>query len=148
MLSIADLLLLIAVIWRPARTRYPSPMRVPGFLARQFIVAGSLRNTLSGFSVGAQNPIGDGMLVGIGHIRIDGVDVTPDQITATRAGEDAVHRAADVSPASPVAFRKGDEVTFHIEGLRLDPGDHLLEVELIEQSIGQVTVGLTEKLAG
>jgi len=122
-------------------------MRVPGFLARQFIVAGSLRNTPTGFAVGARNPIGDGMLVGIGHIRIDGVDVTPDQITATREGEDAVHRATDVSPAAPVAFRKGDEVTFHVEGLRLDPGDHLLEVELVELNIGQVIVGITERLA-
>lgn len=122
-------------------------MRVPGFLARQFIVAGSLRNTPTGFSVGARNPIGDGMLVGIGHIRIDGVDVTPDQITATRAGEDAIHRATDVSPQAPVAFRKGDEVTFHVEGLQLDPGDHLLEVELLEQNIGQVVVGITERLA-
>ena len=122
-------------------------MRVPGFLARQFIVAGSLRNTPTGFVVGARNPIGDGMLVGIGHIRIDGVDVTPDQITATREGEDAVHRATDVSPSAPVAFRKGDEVTFHVEGLRLDPGDHLLEVELVELNIGQVIVGITERLA-
>lgn len=121
-------------------------MRVPGFLARQFIVAGSLCNTPTGFSVRARNPIGDGMLVGIGHIRIDGVDVTPDQITATRAGEDAIHRATDVSAQSPVAFRKGDEVTFHVEGLRLDPGDHLLEVELMELNIGQVVVGITERL--
>ena len=49
-------------------------MRVPGFLARQFIVPGSLVNTETGLSVGARNPIGDGQLVGIGHIRIDGVD--------------------------------------------------------------------------
>ena len=122
-------------------------MRVPGFLARQFIVPGSLRNTPTGFCVEARNPIGDGLLVGIGHIRIDDVDVTPDQITATRAGEDAVHRAADVAPDSPVSFRKGDQVTFHVQGLRLEPGDHLLEVELVEQNIGQVVVGITERLA-
>ena len=123
-------------------------MRVPGFLARQFIVPGSLRNTPTGFSVGARNPIGDGMLVEIGHIRIDGVDVSPDQITARRMGEDTIHRAADVSRTSPVAFQKGDQVTFDIVGLQLDPGDHLLEVEITELNIGQITIGLTEKLAG
>ena len=120
-------------------------MRVPGFLARQFIVPGSLRNTETGFSVGARNPIGDGMLTGVGHIRIDGVDVTPDQITATRAGDDAVHQAVDVSVATPVAFRKGDEVTFHVAGLHLEPGTHQLEVELTEATVGQLTVAITER---
>ena len=120
-------------------------MRVPGFLARQFIVAGSLRNTETGFSVDARNPIGDGMLIAIGHIRIDGVDVTPDQITATRAGDPTVHRATDVSATTPVAFRKGDEVTFHVAGLRLEPGNHQLEVELTEANVGQLTVAITER---
>ncbi len=119
-------------------------MRVPTFLARQFIVAGSLRNTPTGFSVDARNPIGDGQLVGIGHLRIDGEDVAPGQITATRAGDPTIHRAADVSPATPVSFRKGDQVTFHVAGLRLDPGDHRLEVELVEAGIGRLTVAITE----
>jgi hypothetical protein len=119
-------------------------MRVPGFLARQFIVPGSLRNTSTGFSVGARNPIGDGMLVGIGRIRIDGVDVGPEAITATRMGEDLVHQATDVSPATPVPFRKGDQVTFHIAGLLLEPGDHQLEVDLVELNIGQLSIVLTE----
>ncbi len=123
-------------------------MRVPGFLARQFIVPGSLQNTETGFSVGARNPIGDGQLVGIGHIRIDGVDVTPDQITATRAGDPTLHRATDVSPATPVAFRKGDEVTFHVAGLHLEPGDHQLEVEISEASVGSLIVAITERSAG
>ena len=123
-------------------------MRVPGFLARQFIVPGSLQNTETGFSVGARNPIGDGQLIAIGHIRIDGVDVSPDQITATRAGDPTLHRASDVSAATPVAFRKGDEVTFHVAGLQLQPGDHQLEVELTEASIGQLIVALTERSAG
>ena len=123
-------------------------MRVPGFLARQFIVAGSLRNTPTGFSVQARNPIGDGMLVDIGRIRVDGLDIDRAVITATRAGEDRVYRAQDVSVASPVTFRKGDEVTFHVTGYRLDPGDHQLDVDLIEANIGQVSVGVTERLAG
>ena len=50
-------------------------MRVPGFLARQFIVRGSLRNTPTGFTVRAQNPLADGLLVGIRRISVDGVAV-------------------------------------------------------------------------
>ena len=123
-------------------------MRVPGFLARQFIVAGSLSNTPTGFTVQARNPIGDGMLVDISHISVDGVVVEPAAITATRDGEDTVHRAEDVSRAAPVAFRKGDQVTFHVAGLLLEPGNHVLEVDLVELNIGEVSIGITERLAG
>ncbi|MFN8621162.1 MAG: hypothetical protein U0869_10495 [Chloroflexota bacterium] len=122
-------------------------MRVPGFLARQFIVAGSLRNEPAGFSVMAKNPIGDGWLIAIGHIRIDGVDVQPARITATRAGDPRVLLATDVSRETPVAFRKGDEVTFHVAGLHLDPGEHDLEVELTERDMGVLTVGIRERSA-
>jgi hypothetical protein len=122
-------------------------VRVPGFLARQFIVPGSLRNTATGFSVQARNPIGDGLLVDIGHIRIDGVSVEPAAITAVRSGDERQYHAAEVSRTAPVAFRKGDEVTFHVAGLALDPGDHQLEVELVERDMGRLTIGLTEPLS-
>jgi hypothetical protein len=122
-------------------------VRVPGFLARQFIVPGSLRNTATGFTVQAHNPLADGLLVGIGRISVDGVAIEPAAITATRHGEARVYRATDVSRFDPVAFRKGDAVTFHVAGLALEPGDHELEVELFEINLGLVTVGIREPLA-
>jgi hypothetical protein len=127
---------------------YAQPMRVPGFLARQFIVPGSLRNTPAGFSVQARNPLGDGMLVGILRIAVDGEDVEQSAITATRRGEETVYRADEVSRCAPVAFWKGDEVTFQVAGNTLAAGEHRLEVELIERDLGAVSVALTEPLAG
>ena len=105
-----------------ARPGTLSPMRVPGFLVRQLYVAGSLRNHTGGFSLQARNSIGDGWLDGIGAIRVDGHDIPLADISATREGDPTVYRAIDVTPQTPVVFRRGDVVTFWIAGLGARPG--------------------------
>lgn len=122
-------------------------MNVPGFIARQFYVSGSLRNTADGFQLEAQNPMGDGVLVGVGRLSIDGRDIAPDSVTARRSGSDEVFRAGDVTRAKPIVIRKGDRVTLHVAGEPLARGDHKLEVELHEVNIGVLRLSLSDKLA-
>ena len=121
-------------------------MRVPAFLVRQIYVAGSLRNHATGFSLQARNGIGDGWLDGIGSISVDGQDIPVADISATREGDPVAYRAIDVTPETPVLFRRGDVVTFWITGWALDPGEHRLEVELHERQIGVLSLGFTEAL--
>ena len=122
-------------------------MRVPEFLVRQFYVPGSLRNEADGFSLQATNPIGDGTLVGIGRISVDGRVVDPAVVSASRAGDGPRLRAADVTRSSPVAFRRGDVVTFHVAGPALAPGPHAFEVEVFELNLGRLTLALTDTVA-
>lgn len=126
---------------------YPPRMRVPAFLVRQFYVTGSLRAHGDGFSIQATNPIGDGTLVGIGHVVVDGVTIEPSAVTAVRAGDPAILRAADVSVQAPVDFRRGDVVTFRIAGHPLAPGEHDFEVEIVERDLGTITLALRDTLA-
>ena len=63
-------------------------MNVPGFIARQFYVTGSLRNEPTGFRLEAHNPMGDGILVGVGRLAVDGMAIPPETVTATRSGSD------------------------------------------------------------
>jgi hypothetical protein len=121
-------------------------MRVPGFLVRQFYVAGSLQHEGDGFRVQARNGMGEGTLVGIGTIKVDGQVIDPAAITATRVGEETVHHAADVSPREPVSFSRGDVVTFHIAGHRLAPGEHHFEVDVYEVNLGLVSLSLKDKV--
>ena len=123
-------------------------MNVPGFIARQFYVAGSLRNTPDGFSLQAHNPMGDGVLIGVGRLRIDGLEIPADNVTAARDGDEATYRAADVTRFNPIRVRKGDRVTFHVGGEPLALGEHRLEVELYEVNLGLLRLSLTDRLAG
>ncbi len=121
-------------------------MRVPGFLLRQLYVQGSLRNEPDGFSLRARNPFGDGTLVRIGRISVDGQDIAREEVSATREGDPTTYRAVDVSPASPVTFRRGDVVTFHVAGWQLEPGEHQLELEVDELNLGHVSLAIRDRV--
>lgn len=122
-------------------------MRVPDFLVRQFYVAGSLQHEGDGFRVKARNGMGDGTLVGIGKISVDGTTIDPADISATLDGHDEVHRASEVSRAAPVSFAKGDVVAFHIANHALAEGEHQFEVEIYEVNLGRVTLALRDRVA-
>lgn len=123
-------------------------MRVPDFLVRQFYVSGSLQHEGDGFRLQARNGMGDGTLVGIGAVVVDGTAIDPAAITATRSGDETVHRAADVSRRSPVSFGRGEVVTFHIAGHRLSPGEHRFEVEVFELNLGSLQLSLKDTVRG
>jgi hypothetical protein len=126
---------------------YAAAVQIPGFLASQFYVAGSLRNTPTGFALDAHNPLGDGTLIGIGALRVDGREIDRSALTAQRAGDMKPMRADEVSSMTPIAVAKGDRVTLHVEGAPLEPGEHHLEVELIEINLGRLRLALSDRLA-
>ena len=121
-------------------------MRVPDFLVRQFYVDGSLQPEGEGFRIQARNGMGDGTLVGIKGISVDGTAIELADITATLNDDDTVHRAADISRTAPVAFTRGDVVTFHFAGPKLEAGKHAFEVEVYEVNMGLVTLTLSDKI--
>jgi hypothetical protein len=121
-------------------------MRVPDFLVRQFYIAGSLQEEGTGFRLQARNGIGDGTLVGIARISVDGTDVDLGKVTATREGDPTVHRAADVSRHAPVSFTRGDLVTLHVADHPLTAGRHRFEVEIHELNAGSLTLGIQDEV--
>jgi hypothetical protein len=121
-------------------------VNIPGFIARQFYVSGSLRNTETGWELQAHNPMGDGTLVGVGKLKVDGVDVPVDALSARRSGEAEPIRAADVSRQRPVSVFRGDRVTLAVEGPHLSVGEHRLDVELYELNMGRLSFSIKDKI--
>lgn len=119
-------------------------VNIPGFIARQFYVAGSLRNTDSGWELQAANPMGSGTLVGVGKLRVDGRDIPPEVVTAQRSGDPEAIRATEVSRFKPVSVFKGDHVTLHVTGEPLAAGEHSLDVELFEVNLGRLSFSITD----
>jgi hypothetical protein len=123
-------------------------VNIPGFLARQFYVAGSLRNTATGWELQAQNPMGAGTLVGVGRMHVDGREIPAETVTAQRSGDETPIRATDVSATRPVSVFKGDSVTLHVEGVPLAAGEHQLDVELFELNLGRLSFSISDQVAG
>ncbi|HUP82645.1 MAG TPA: hypothetical protein VM284_00460 [Candidatus Limnocylindria bacterium] len=121
-------------------------MNIPGFIARQFYVAGSLRNTDSGWELKAQNPMGNGVLTGVGHLRVDGLEIAAETVTAQRSGDAQAISAEDVTRLKPVSVFKGDHVTLHVTGAPLTPGEHKLEVELFELNLGRLSFSISDNV--
>jgi len=122
-------------------------VNIPSFIARQFYVSGSLRNTDTGWELQAQNAMGDGVLVGVGRMAVDGNDIPPASLSAQRSGEAERIRAQDVSRTQPVTVRKGDRVTLAVDGEPLSPGQHKLDVELVELNLGRLAFSITDTVA-
>lgn len=123
-------------------------MQVPSFLARQFYVAKSLRNTPTGFQLQARNPLGGGTLVGVLRLAVDGRPIAVEAVSARREGEETAMHAADVSRLRPIKVAIGDVITLHVEGEQLAPGAHRLEVELLELNLGALRLSISDELAG
>jgi hypothetical protein len=121
-------------------------VRVPGFLLRQLYVSGSLRNEPGGFALQARNPLGDGTIVRIGRISVDGQDIAPGDVSARREDDPVVYRADEVSRSHPVTFRRGDVVTFRVAGWQLEPGDHQLELEVDELDLGRLSLAIRDRV--
>jgi hypothetical protein len=122
-------------------------MRVPDVMVRRFYVDGSLRNDAAGFQLQASNPLADGRLVGVRRFAVDNAPIELSSVSAIRDGDAAWVSAADVSPTSPVLFRKGDVVTFHVRGPALVPGQHRLDLDLIERDAGLLSLTLSDTVA-
>ena len=122
-------------------------MNVPGFIARQFYVSGSLRNNDAGFQLEAQNPLGSGTLIGVGRMRVDGRQIAADDVTAHPVGADQAIRATDVSTTNPIRVAQGDRVLLKVSGEPLAAGRHELEVELYEINLGRLAFSISDTLA-
>ncbi len=120
-------------------------MNVPGFIARQFYVQGSLRNTDSGWQLQAQNSLSDGMLVGVGAMSVDGHAIDPAAVSARRDDGEVI-KASDVSRTNPVRVARGDRVTLHVDGAPLAPGAHKLDVELYEINLGRLSFSISDQV--
>ncbi len=121
-------------------------MDVPAFLAKQFYVTGSLRNTPQGFRLEARNPLGNGTLVGVGRLAVDGQPIPPGSVSAVREGDPTPIRATEISRFRPIRVRKGDRVALLVEGEPLAPGEHRLEVELYEVNLGLLRLGISDQV--
>jgi hypothetical protein len=130
---------------------WETPVPVPEAFVRQFYVAGSLRNTAAGWALDAQNPLGDGTVVGVGPIAVDGQDVLVEALRVRIVLPDETEPAAEVGAAdvnrfAPLRFRRGDRLVLTVGGEPLAPGEHEIDLTLIELNLGGLRLRIVDSI--
>ena len=122
---------------RPRKLR-----QVPGFATRRLYCRRSLRNADGGAVFCLRNDIQDATLEKVYYLRLDGAEVPLAQVTVD-TGIAAVAAAA-IGRRSPLVVRRGAVVTLRMEGLRLSPGSHTLELAVRIAGLGEGALSIAD----
>ena len=119
-------------------------MVIPAALLRRFYVDGSLQNAeRGGFSFRLKNMVAPTTIVSLGPIEIDNEPYAADQVTITASKP---RLASAVSDKAPLYLDMRKEVSFHVSGETLTPGEHELIVHAMTKEVGAVIIAVTENL--
>lgn len=119
-------------------------MVIPAALLRRFYVGGSLQNTeQGGFGFKLKNTVAPTTIVSLGPIEIDDEPYAANQVTLTAS---KARLASTVSDNSPLHLQMGKEISLHVDGETLTPGEHELIVHAMTKEVGPVIIAVTETL--
>ena len=119
-------------------------MVIPAALLRRFYVDGSLQNAEGGgFSFRLKNMIAPTTIISLGPIEIDNEPYAANQVTLTASKS---RLASAVSDKSPLQLAMGKEISLHVSGEALTPGEHELIVHAMTKEVGAVIIAVTESL--
>lgn len=99
-------------------------MVVPASILRRLYVKGSLSNTETGFKFSLKNPLADATLIKPLTITVDGKPVELGNIKLLFEGKTINN--SEISASSPVDFNVNTTVQIFVDGIKLEPGEHLI----------------------
>jgi hypothetical protein len=119
-------------------------MEVPSFLLRRLYVAGSLRNTNSGFAFDLRNSLGSGYAERVFPVTIDGAEYP---LAATRfvTGQESL-RFADVSPSRPMTLAMNRTLAVIIDGEPLSDGKHTIGLGFFVVGMGEMRFEVSDAI--
>jgi hypothetical protein len=121
-------------------------MQVPAFLLRRLYVKGSLRQQENGIMFDLKNSLGSGYADRVLPLRIDGRDVPPSDCAFIVDGE--VLPFDSISEARPMTLALNRALSVRASALRLDPGEHQIELGFIVTGMGEMRFDVKDTIAG
>jgi len=107
-------------------------------------VDGSLQNAEGGgFSFRLKNMVAPTTIISLGPIEIDNEPYAANQVTLTASKS---RPASVVSDKSPLNLAMGQEISLHVSGDTLTPGEHELIVHAMTKEVGAVIIAVTESI--
>lgn len=101
-------------------------MKVPAFMLKKLYVPKSLQNGPEGASFRLKNTMASATLVAAPRIVVDGETIPPGDLLFRV--EDQQMTADQITPQSPIEFKKGVEVVNVLKGRELPPGSHKIKI--------------------
>lgn len=119
-------------------------MKVPAFLLKKLYVKNSLHNTDTGFEFKIKNTLMDATITSPVRLTIDNRPIPQETITIT--AQNTTFGAADVSENNALPLKVNVEVTLSVEGKKLDPGEHEIEIASATKEYGDIQFSVTDTL--
>lgn len=118
--------------------------RIPRFLVNKVYRAGSLNNTLDGFTFQLRNPAMTVTLRSMRNLLIDQTPVDPSQVDLISGNSEL--NMATIDPQNPFIFHSKDNITVFVRGHPLPSGKHSLEVTVEIEGFGTVTAEIRDQV--
>jgi len=115
-------------------------MEIPDTLLAQLYTGGSLRRSGSSTHFEIKNRLLDAKVERLGSIRIDHEDVPLDCVRVLVEGSGQTLAGRDVGRGGGLELPLRQKLQVYLEGVKLDGGRHLIEVELVEAQHGSMVV--------
>lgn len=117
---------------------------IPTFMLKKLYVAGSLRNTESGFQLSIKNTLAPGTIVGLGPITVD--DAAYDATVITVEMDDEEGSASEITPDAPLPFRMSSTATLRVEAASLPAGTHHISIVTMTREAGKLAIQATDAI--
>lgn len=101
-------------------------MKVPAFMLKKLYVPKSLANGPEGATIRLKNTMASATLVKAPTVSVDGKPLPEKDVVFKVDGRTLT--AAEITPTSPIEFKKGVEVECIARGHTLPPGKHTLKI--------------------
>lgn len=120
-------------------------MKIPGLILKQMYTFGSLENTNDGFRFSLKNRLSNATLTKLVEVRVDGQPVPLDKLSL-EMGQHKV-AAAQVSPASAIAFNLAQVVVLSVSGAQLEKGQHELTLAFDTTPFGSLSFKIKDSIS-
>jgi hypothetical protein len=117
---------------------------IPPPVLKKLYVVNSLQAKDDRFNLRLRNTLAPAVLIDFQGIGLSGGRIQPEQVMIEVRGQR--HPAASIKEETPVLFPLGETLSLQAEGVTLAPGRQELEIDVVIQDVGAVSIPVADNV--